>query len=127
MNNALPENFLREKSKRFAMRIVKLYQHVSEKSREGVLSKQILRSGTSIGANVCEAQYAQSQKDFVSKMSIALKESAETEYWLELLHEGDFITRKQFDSLREACIELLKMLTATVNTTKRKMRLGEKI
>ena len=127
MNNALPENFLREKSKRFAMRIVKLYQHVSEKSREGVLSKQILRSGTSIGANVCEAQYAQSQKDFVSKMSIALKESAETEYWLELLHGGDFITRKQFDSLREDCIELLKMLTATVNTTKRKMRLGEKI
>ena len=60
-------------------------------------------------------------------MSIALKESAETEYWLELLHEGDFITRKQFDSLREDCIELLKMLTATVNTTKRKMRLGEKI
>ncbi len=125
MNNAVPEKDLREKSKRFAMRIVRLFRHLSEKSRENVISKQVLRSGTSIGANICEAQYAQSKKDFVSKMSIALKESAETEYWLELLHEGGFITGTQFDSLRKDCVELLKMLTATVNTTKRKIRLEE--
>ena len=109
------------------MRIVKLNRYLTDKVRERILSAQLLRSGTSIGANVCEAGYAQSKRDFVSKMSIALKEAAETEYWLELLFEGEFVTQTQFESLQADCIELIKMLTATINTTKRRIFLEEKI
>ncbi|MBQ8445021.1 MAG: four helix bundle protein [Opitutales bacterium] len=109
------------------MRIVKLNRYLADKVRERILSAQLLRSGTSIGANVCEAGYAQSKRDFVSKMSIALKEAAETEYWLELLFEGEFVTQTQFESLQADCIELIKMLTATINTTKRRIFLEEKI
>ncbi len=123
----MPENKLREKSKKFAMRIVKLNRYLTDKVRERILSAQLLRSGTSIGANICEAGYAQSKKDFVSKMSIALKEAAETEYWLELLLEGEFVTQTQFESLQADCVELIKMLTATINTTKRRIFLEEKI
>ncbi|MBP3301586.1 MAG: four helix bundle protein [Opitutales bacterium] len=109
------------------MRIVKLNRYLTDKVRERILSDQLLRSGTSIGANVCEAGYAQSKRDFVSKMSIALKEAAGTEYWLELLFEGEFVTQTQFESLQADCIELIKMLTATINTTKRRIFLEEKI
>ena len=109
------------------MRIVKLNRYLTDKVRERILSAQLLRSGTSIGANVCEAGYAQSKRDFVSKMSIALKEAAETEYWLELLLEGEFVTQTQVESLRADCVELVKMLTATINMTKRRIFLEEKI
>ena len=110
------ENTARYKSKRFAVRIVRLYQYLSEEKHEFVLSKQVLRSGTSIGANLAEAESAISRKDFLSKVYIALKECSETLYWLELLKDTDYITTEQFDSVFRDCEELKKMLTATTKT-----------
>ena len=92
-------NTIASLTKDFALRIVKLYKFMTEEKREYVMSKQVLRSGTSIGANVRESIYAQSRADFVSKMSIALKESGETEYWLELLHEAEYIDDKAYESI----------------------------
>ena len=106
------------KSKAFAIRVIRLYQYLSENKKEYVISKQLLRSGTSIGANAHEAQYGQSKADFVSKMSIALKEAAETNYWLELLFETEYITKEQYQSIAADNEELLKLLTATVKTAK---------
>jgi four helix bundle protein len=106
------------KSKRFAVRIVNLYKHLCSVKKEFVLSKQILRSGTSIGANVHEAIQAQSRKDFTSKLSIALKEASETEYWLDLLYETEFITRDEYRSIAEDCSELCKLLISIIKTTK---------
>lgn len=111
------ENTIVDKSKGFAVRIVKLYQYLCAEKREFVLSKQLLRSGTSIGANVKEAIRGQSKADFISKMSIALKEASETEYWLELLHETDFLDRKQFESIYADNQELLKILTSIVKAS----------
>ena len=106
-----------DKSKAFAIRIINLYKYLQDK-KEFVLSKQILRSGTSIGANITEANYAQSKADFISKMSIALKESAETAYWLELLAETKYITEEQYSSINNDCQELIRILTATVKNSK---------
>ena len=111
------ENIVLDKSKAFAVRIVKLYQYLCAEKREFVLSKQLLRSGTSIGANAKEAIRGQSKPDFISKMSIALKEAAETEYWLELLHETDYLDKKQFDSIYADNQELLKILTSIVKSS----------
>jgi len=111
---------LKEKSRAFAIRIVRLYQHLTEKKKEFVLSKQLLRSGTSIGANRAEAQYACSEKDFLLKNTIALKECAETIFWLDLLHATDYLTSKQFVSMNADCEELLKMLIAATRTLKGK-------
>lgn len=111
------DNVVLEKSKKFAIRIVKLYRFLSDK-KEFVISKQILRSGTSIGANITEGNYAQSHADFISKMSIALKEAAETEYWLELLENTDYITEQQFISLHIDCAEIIKLLTTILRTAK---------
>lgn len=111
------ENTIVDKSKGFAVRIVKLYQYLCAEKREFVLSKQLLRSGTSIGANVKEAIRGQSKADFISKMSIALKEASETEYWLELLHETDFLDKKQFESIYANNQELLKILTSIVKAS----------
>src|SRR5687767_2416556 len=97
------ENLLKEKSYSFALRAIKLYKHLSVESKEYVLSKQILRSGTSIGANITEANRAQSKLDFVHKLSIALKEADETEYWLNLLRDSDYITTSQAESLLADC------------------------
>ena len=105
------------KSKHFAVRIVKLYKHLSENKKEYILSKQLLRSGTSIGANVKEAIRGQSKADFGSKMNIALKEASESEYWLELLHESDYISNSEFESIIDDCREILKILTSIVKTT----------
>lgn len=105
-----------KKSKRFAVRIVKLYQYLCNEKHEFVLSKQVLRSGTSIGANLAESESAMSRKDFLSKVYIALKECAETLYWLELLKETDYLTAEQYTSLYQDCEELKKMLTATTKT-----------
>jgi four helix bundle protein len=93
------ENVLKDKSYKFALRIVKLYKHLAEDKKEFVLSKQVLRSGTSIGANISEGNQAQSKPDFVHKLSIANKEAFETEYWLCLLRDAEYITEKQAESL----------------------------
>jgi len=95
-----------------------MFKHLSQEKREFVLSKQVLRSGTSIGANLAEANQAQSKPDFVHKLSISLKESYETEYWLDLLRDSDYLTPKQADSLIDDCWELQKMLTASIKTAK---------
>ncbi len=98
--------------------MVKLYKYLAFETKEYVLSKQILRSGTSIGANVTEGNRAQSKSDFVHKLSIALKEADETEYWLNLLHDGEFITEVQAGSLLADCCELQKLLTTSIKTAK---------
>ncbi len=112
------ENVLKTKSYAFALRTVNLYKHLAFQKSEYVLSKQILRSGTSIGANVTEGNRAQSKSDFVHKLSIALKEAAETEYWLCLLRDSEFITEEQADSLIKDCIELQKILIVSIKTAK---------
>ena len=104
------------KSKKFAVRIVNLYKNLCEQKNEYVLSKQILRSGTSIGANIAESECGISKKDFLSKVYIALKECVETIYWLDLLSETDYITKEQYESLMSDCEELRKMLSSTTKT-----------
>ena len=111
-------NVVREKSMEFAKRIVKLYKFLCEDKREFVLSKQVLRSGTSIGANVAEAEYGISKKDFQAKMYIALKECAETLYWLELLYSSDYLSEKEYKSLHIDCDELRKILSSITKTVK---------
>ena len=107
-----------EKSMAFAVRIVNLYKYLGREKREHVLSKQLLRSGTSIGANVREGTYGQSRADFLAKMSIALKEVSETEYWLELLTKTEYLTSEQYESIKTDCSEIAKLLTAIVKSTK---------
>lgn len=111
-------NVIEQKSKAFALRIISLYQWLSTQKHEYVLSKQVLRSGTSIGANVKEGVRAQSTPDFISKLSIALKEAEETEYWLELLHESNILEQDLYDSVYSENKELLKILTSIIKTTK---------
>ena len=101
-----------DKSKVFALRIVKLYKYLCDEKREYVMSKQVLRSGTSIGANLAEAEYAISRADFLSKTYIALKETAETLYWLELLCASEYLSREQYSDIREDADELRKLLSA---------------
>ena len=105
-------------SKAFAIRIIKLYKYLSEEKKEFVMSKQILRCGTSVGANISESIFAQSQMDFVSKMSIALKEASETKYWLELLMETDYITRMQYESIADDISKIIGTLVNIVKSTK---------
>ena len=104
------------KSKLFAIRIVRLYQYLCSDKKEFVLSKQLLRSGTSIGANLAESECAISKKDFLSKVYIALKECSETLYWLELLYETDYLSQAEYNSIRSDCEELRKMLSSTTKT-----------
>jgi len=115
------QNVLKEKSYHFAIRIVKLYQFLKEEKKEFTLSKQILRSGTSIGANVEEAIGAQSQKDFFMKLNIVYKESRETHYWLRILHDTNYIDDKQFNSILNDCEELLKITGTIIKTMKSKL------
>ena len=114
----MKENLLIDKSIAFASRIIKLHQYLIRTKKETIISKQIVRSGTSIGANINEANYGQSKADFVSKMHIALKETAETEYWLRLLIMSDYITEKEGESLLTDCLEIKKILISTLNTAK---------
>jgi four helix bundle protein len=109
---------LREKSYRFALRTVSLYKFLASEQREYVLSKQVLRSGTSIGANIAEARQGQSKADFIHKLSISLKETYETEYWIDLLRDSEYISPKQASSLLEDCYELQRLLTASIKTAK---------
>jgi len=114
------ENIVKTKSYAFALRIVKLYKYLVKDHKEYVLSKQLLRSGTSVGALVRESEYAQSKSDFIHKLSIALKEANETEYWLMLLNDADYLNDKMYQSIKPDIIELLKLLTAIINTSKNK-------
>ncbi len=107
-----------DKSIDFAARIVKLYRYLIKEQHETVISKQIIRSATSIGANAHEASYGVSKADFIAKMHIALKETAETEYWLRLLVKSGYITQREGDSLIHDCLEIKRMLIATLNTAK---------
>ena len=114
----MAESILKKKSYSFAIRIVKLNQHLCAEKKEYVLSRQLVRSGTAIGALIREAEFGQSRADFRNKMSIALKEANETAYWLSLLRDTDYINEKLFQSFSEDCRELVRMLVATVKTTK---------
>jgi four helix bundle protein len=111
-------NVIKEKSFAFAIEIVFLYKVLAER-KEFVLSKQMLRSGTSIGANIREAEHAQSKADFIHKLSISLKEANETEYWIDLLFETKFLTEVEFHNIKPKIIELLKLLTSIINTSKK--------
>ena len=105
-----------DKSKAFALRIIKLYQYLCEQKHERVLSRQLLRCGTSIGANAKESVFAQSKADFTAKMFIAQKECAETEYWLELLYESGFIDKREFAVVYADCQELMRLIVASTKT-----------
>jgi four helix bundle protein len=113
----MKENLLIDKSIAFASRIIKLHQYLIKTKKETII-KQIVRSGTSIGANINEANYGQSKADFVSKMHIALKETAETEYWLKLLTMSEYISEDMGKSLLNDCLEIKRILVASINTAK---------
>lgn len=112
------DNILQEKSLQFAARIVKLYKYLCKEKHETVISKQIIRSGTSIGANINEATYGSSKADFIAKLHIALKETAETEYWLRLLTLSDYLSATESESLINDCLEIKFILIATLKTSK---------
>ena len=115
------KNVLKDKSFAFALRIVNAYKFLTKEKNEFVLSKQLLRCGTAIGALVSEAEYAQSISDFINKMSIALKEANETEYWLMLLKKSEYIDEDVYSSILIDCQELLKLLVSSINTSKKKL------
>ncbi len=112
------DHTVQDKSYQFAVRIVKLCRYLQTEHKEYLLSKQLMRSGTSIGANIAESQQAQSRSDFISKLNIALKESYETNYWLRLLHDTQYLTKEQFDSVISDCCELERLLIAIIKTSK---------
>ena len=109
---------VREKSMRFAVRIVKLSRYLNEQKHEYVIAKQVLRSGTSVGANIAEAEQGFSKKAFTAKMGIALSEAAETKYWLELLMRTEYLTKDEYESIVDDCKELERMLTSIVKTSR---------
>ncbi len=115
------ENVIVEKTFDFAVRMIRLYQFLCKEHKEFVLSKQLLRAGTSIGANVSEGTQGQSKKDFLTKMNIALKEAVETKYWIRLLRKTEFLSEKQAESILQDCEEIVKILHAIVKTTKREI------
>ena len=114
----MKENQLIDKSLVLASKIVKLYKYLNKEQKETIISKQIIRSGTSIGANINEANYGNSKADFISKMHIALKETAETEYWLKLLYMSNYISKEMSESLISDCLDIKRMLIASLNTAK---------
>ena len=117
----MKESILKEKSKSFAIRIIHFYQALKDAHQEFVLSKQILRSGTSIGANIAEAFYAESEMDFIHKLSIAQKECSETLYWLDLLYSTQHISEVGYNSLNADATEIMKLLTSSIKTVKNKL------
>ena len=114
----MKESIVFDKSKSFALRIIALYKYLCNEKREFILSKQLLRSGTSIGANIAEASCAYSSKEFLAKMYIAFKECAETAYWLELLYKAQYLNQPEFDSINTDCTELQKILSSITKTMK---------
>ncbi len=113
----ISESVIKPKADNFALRVVKLFKFLTKEKKEFVLSNQLLRSGTSIGANVTEAEYAISRADFRAKMSIALKEAAETEYWLTLLYKSEYLTKKEYDSIYSDLSPIIKILISIVKST----------
>ena len=111
-------NAILDKSMKFAVRIVKMYKYLCDEKHEYILSKQLVRSGTSIGANIHEAINGQSRKDFLSKMYVAFKEATETEYWINLLTKTDYITEKECGGILVDCVEIKKILNSIIKTTK---------
>ena len=116
------KNLIVDKSYKFALRIIKMYKYLTEEKKEYVLSKQILRSGTSVGANINEAQSAESKPDFIHKMGISLKELRETNYWLNLLHEADYIDKNSFTSIENNCTERIKLISKIILTSKNNLK-----
>ena len=114
-------NIIEEKSFEFSVRIVNLYKHLTTNRQEFIMSKQLLRSGTSIGANISEAQQAQSQMDFLSKMSISLKESYESDYWLRLLHRTEYLNEEEYKSIISDCRSITRLLVSIIKSTKSKI------
>jgi four helix bundle protein len=112
------ENEVYVLSKRFSLRIIRLYKYLTNEKNEYILSKQVLKSGTSIGANISEAQMAQSKADFIAKMQVALKECNETKYWLELLYQAEYIPENAFYSIYADCCSLLRLLIVIIKTGK---------
>lgn len=112
------KNILKDKSYQFAIRIVKLTKYLQEEKREFIISKQVLRSGTAIGALIAESEFAQSKADFISKLHISLKEANETNYWLELLKDSEYISFKMYDSIQPNIKELISMLVSSIKTSK---------
>lgn len=112
------ENIVKNKSFAFAVRVVKLYQFLCEQKKEFVLSKQLLRSGTSVGAMIREAEHAETKNDFKHKMGIAQKEINESIYWLELLRDTDYLTAEQFESINNDAVEIIKLITAILKSAK---------
>ncbi|MDR2912373.1 MAG: four helix bundle protein [Alistipes sp.] len=112
------ESVLKKKSFKFAVRIVNLYKHLSESKKEFVLSKQILKSGTAVGAMVCEAEHSESKADFIHKMAVAQKESNETIYWLNLMVETEYVSKHEFESIHDDAVEIIKMITSSIKTVK---------
>ena len=112
------DNIIVVKSKAFALRIIRLYKYLKDNQVDYILLRQLLKSGTSIGANVKESIRGQSKPDFYAKLNIALKEASETEYWLELLYESEYITKEQFDSIYADCQEVIKILVSITKTQK---------
>ena len=116
-------SILRDKSKAFALRIINMYKYLCNEQNEFVLSKQVLRCGTSIGANIAEAFYAQSEADFIAKLYISRKEAGETIYWIELLRDASYLDIYTTASILEDCEELIKLLTSSIKTMKEKKTL----
>jgi len=118
MVNGMRENVVKNKSFAFAVRVVRLYQFLCEQKKEFLLSKQLLRSGTSVGAMIREAEHAETKNDFKHKMGIAQKEINETIYWLELLKETDYLSSEQFESIYTDAVEIIKLITAILKSAK---------
>ncbi len=123
----MAKNILQEKSFSFSIEIINLYKQLSQEKREFVLSKQLLRSGTSIGANISEANYGQSYKDFIHKLQISRKEASESLYWLNLLFATHYISEETHSKLIEPCTEILKMLTASIISVEKKLGISARI
>jgi four helix bundle protein len=118
MINKMKENILKKKSFDFALRIVKLYKYLCDEKKEFIMSKQLMRSGTSVGAMVREAEFAESKTDFAHKMAVAQKEINESIYWLELLNASEYLVNKEFESINTDAIEIIKLITSSIKTAK---------
>ena len=118
----MKENLIKKKSFEFAIRVVRLYQYLQNEKKEYVLSKQLLRSGTSVGAMTREAEHSESKADFIHKMAIAQKEINECIYWIELLNSTDYLSREQFESINTDAVEIIKMITSIIKTAKSNLK-----
>ena len=116
------KSIVEEKSYKFALRIIKLYKYLRDNKRDYVISKQILRCGTSIGANIKESSQAESTSDFIHKLSIALKETSETEYWINLIYDSELIDKRSYNSIINDCKEILKLLTSIIKTSRSNLK-----